>query len=522
VLFLRIRQAEIALRHARLDEAFELVNRPDVRAHRRGQDLLTRLSRELMTRGRRWLGMDRPADAAADADKVIRLAGQLPEAVELKARATQAMLGEQQRHRRSAEVLAKARLHLHQGRPGTAQQVVKFGELSTGGLQVIMADLHEHGQRLEAAANAAHAALARHDYDAAINELVAAQRLDPANARVTELVARTHRELSEQATAAFNEGCLDIATSLESKLTKLMPGAIDVEQFRHALLQLRQAWDAIERGQPRRAEEHLRRIQSAMPHAKWITDTTDRLSVAATALESVRSGPMGLLAGARVGTGDTIAPPQPSMAPRFVPSPSPARGAPLGNRLLLQVDGAGSFVILRDHAVSIGPISSSSRVAVGLICEPNTPTLTIERVEDDYFLRSLAGGVMVNDTPTQSKLLSSGDRLALSPRCRMVFAMPVPASTTAAIDLSGARYPRGDVRRIVLMDRDVVIGPGGAAHIRVDSLNDPVVLVHRDGQLFLRGGTAVTMGEQPIDENTPLQPGQPIRGAGFGFVITAQ
>jgi hypothetical protein len=28
------------------------------------------------------------------------------------------------------------------------------------------------------------------------------------------------------------------------------------------------------------------------------------------------------------------------------------------------------------------------------------------------------------------------------------------------------------------------------------------------------------MGDQPIDENTPLQVGQTIRGAGFGMVIT--
>ena len=102
----------------------------------------------------------------------------------------------------------------------------------------------------------------------------------------------------------------------------------------------------------------------------------------------------------------------------------------------------------------------------------------------------------------------------------MMFAMPVPASTTATIDLTGARHPRSDVRRIILMDRDVVIGPGGASHVRVDSLTDAVVIIQRDGNLYLKGATAVTMGDQPIDETTPLQSGQAIRGAGFGLVIT--
>jgi hypothetical protein len=51
---------------------------------------------------------------------------------------------------------------------------------------------------------------------------------------------------------------------------------------------------------------------------------------------------------------------------------------------------------------------------VALVAEPGAPVATIERTDDDYFVRSAL--VQVNDKPTTSKLLMTGDRIALSPR----------------------------------------------------------------------------------------------------------
>lgn len=537
MLFLRIRQAEVALADQRLDEALDLVNRPDVRAHRRGQDLVGKLARALVSRGRQWMDKGRPADAAIDADKALRLAGSLPDAVELKAQATAAMLDTQDRHRRSADALARARFAMNHGRLASAHRLVDRGEFSTASLQVIMDDLREQQLRVDGTIASAEAAMARGDHDAAVNDLLAARKLDATNPKVRQLVAAVHRELSQRANEAIEQGRVDLAVLLEQRLVKLSHDSLDVEQYRQALAHLRAAWEAVERGQVRRAEETMRRLSTTLPRATWIAEAADRLQQAATAIEAVRAGPMGLLASAGPAASahffagssmnETLPPPAvrvagSSFAPpaRRHPTAAAAGAAALGTRWMIQVDGAGSFVVVREASVSIGPISSSARAAVGLICEPTTPTVKVERVEDDYFLRS-PSPVTVNDAPATSKLLSNGDRLALSPRCRTIFALPCPASTTATIDLTGARHPRGDVRRIILMDRDLVIAPGGASHVRCDSLNEPVVIVHRDGQLFLKGGTAVTMGDQPIDDETPLQPGLPVRGAGFGFVITA-
>ena len=63
-MILRIRQAECALADGRLDEAFELADRHDVRSHRRGQRLVGRLVRSLVDRGRKHLDAGRIAEAA--------------------------------------------------------------------------------------------------------------------------------------------------------------------------------------------------------------------------------------------------------------------------------------------------------------------------------------------------------------------------------------------------------------------------------------------------------------------------
>src|SRR5207244_2143048 len=98
------------------------------------------------------------------------------------------------------------------------------------------------------------------------------------------------------------------------------------------------------------------------------------------------------------------------------------------------------------------------------------PVVTIERVEEDYFLTA-EKPVQVNGAPVRRKLLAGGDQIALSPRCRIKFELPHPASTSAVLTLSGARLPSSDARRVILLDRAMVLGPGANAHMRADGLS---------------------------------------------------
>jgi hypothetical protein len=101
-------------------------------------------------------------------------------------------------------------------------------------------------------------------------------------------------------------------------------------------------------------------------------------------------------------------------------------------------------------------------------------------------------------------LLASGERLDLSPRCRLTFRLPSAASTTAVLDLTGARLPRGDVRRVILMDQDLIIGPGSASHIVAPRLEHPVVLHLSQGRLVCQARETVKIGGASAVADAPL------------------
>jgi len=183
------------------------------------------------------------------------------------------------------------------------------------------------------------------------------------------------------------------------------------------------------------------------------------------------------------------------------------------------MDGIGSFIVLRDGRVTVGPVSSSSRPMVGLMADPNLPVATIERSEEDYFIRS-SSPVTVNGTATTDKLLADGDRIALSPRCVLRFNIPNPASTTATLSLSSGRLGRGDVRRIILMDRDILVGPTAGDHIVAESLDETMALFVQNGRLVCKTKARMLVDDKPASAGAPLPLEKQIRIGQISLVLT--
>ncbi|MEJ2703963.1 MAG: hypothetical protein P8Z79_16115 [Sedimentisphaerales bacterium] len=188
-------------------------------------------------------------------------------------------------------------------------------------------------------------------------------------------------------------------------------------------------------------------------------------------------------------------------------------------KFLLQMDGIGSFMVLRDGRVTVGPVSSSARPTVGLMADPNLPIATIERTDDDYFIRS-SSPIRVNDIATSNKLLVNGDRISLSPRCGMKFSLPNPASTTATLTLSSARVGRADVRKIILMDRDILIGPNAGSHILVESLEETVALFVQNERLLCRSRQGILVDDKPVGSTAGLPIEKQVRIGRLSLVLT--
>jgi hypothetical protein len=153
--------------------------------------------------------------------------------------------------------------------------------------------------------------------------------------------------------------------------------------------------------------------------------------------------------------------------------------------------------------------------------DANVPIVTVSRLDDDYFLRA-GEAVPVNDAPTANKLLCDGDRISLGNRCRITFRRPSAASGSAVLDLAGARLPGAAIRQVLLMDREIIIGPGAAAHVRVDDLAAPVVLQRRGEGLYCRSAAEICVDARRAGNATDISPGAHVQVGSLHFVVARE
>ncbi len=507
MLILRIKQAETALKDKRLDEAYELARAEDLRTHRDGQRLIGDLVRAFLVRGREHLSDNRLSQAMADCEKAERLGGNLPETADLRSQVTQALQSRQQAERRKAGLLAAARQQIRDGWLSLGEQALEG--IDGSGVEPLQEEVELRRTRADKALARAELAMNRQDWATAIDSLREARQAHSGNPRIGELMDNAIALVAEQTGSALDQGRLDTAHAMLHRLDSLSSPTLQIGELARFVADCHAAANCLDRGQPRQAAEILHRLSLARPTARWLADACRQADEAAASMESLRRGPLGWM----TGTEPTAAGPTTTMDKDQTEILAPARrpdnlatGGAIPDRFMLHVDTVGGFLVMRQPRITLGPISSSRHPDLALLADAGLPVITIERQEEDYFLSSQSP-VRVNDVLVQRKLLTNGDRILLGPRCLLKFALPSAASTSAVLHLSGCRLPSGDARRVILMDRSIVISPGSAGHIRADRLTGPAVLHIRDGRLLVRSTAEVKVNDQPIDDRIGIPVG---------------
>jgi hypothetical protein len=530
MLILRIRQAEVAANAGRLDEAFELAARDGrFRSHRRGQEAITRIVAGLVLRGREHLLAGRILQAATDCERAGRLGGAgLADVAKLAADLRDAQAGQQRAQRNAALAIAAAKRYVEDGALSIGRRMLATAAVGDDSrAKRLMTDIDDQRARLDAAITAAHSAVARRDWPAAAEAVARARGIAPTDARIAEHADVVAEALSRDAREQFEAGRLDRAADVAETLQLADPDSSVARDIGRALEHCRSAMTCLDLAKPHDAAERLRRVAVLFPAAPWLNDVLKQVDVVADGMDQLRAGPLSLAIdlsitpakgkpAAATPIGGPTRPFRPN-APQSIAHALPSSSSSLPDRFILNVDGAGAFLVVRSPVVKVGPISSSALPDVALVADATAPAISIERMEDDYFLRA-PSPVALNDKPTTEGLLGNNDRIGLSPRCRFTFAIPNAASTTAVLDLGGARYPRGDVRRVILLDRDLVLGPGSTSHVRVPGLASPVVLNLRNG--ILRASVEAMMGDRPLGAAEGIPVGTPVTAGGASLVIS--
>ncbi|MEX0885907.1 MAG: hypothetical protein WD009_05660 [Phycisphaeraceae bacterium] len=486
-MIVRIRQAEVALADGRLEEACELARRPQVRAHRQGQRLVTRLVAALVARGREHLAGDQAGEALRDAALARELGGAQPQVVAIEAEAAQAMAG--------ARAVAERRLAL----PGRVREAMARGELSRAGsllergagLELSMTDaaseIEQRRREAGAAADRARAALAAGRLEEAMAALEPARRLHAGGEQVAALTRALADAVADRVDADLADGRLARAAALLTRAEAVVEQGDRLAEQRQVVRQCRAAAEAVEVGELDEAAAILRRARTLLPAADWLGPCLTRVDEARAARDALREGPLGglTLFDAPPDAGDS------PMAIRGLPTndaPAPA-AATLPARFHVQVEGGESVLVVRGRCVSLGAVSGRGTVDVPFVLAPDVPAVRIEQVADEHIATADAG-VVVNAVRASRRPLLVGDRIHIGPRGTVRYARPHPASGTAVLDLEGLRLGRSDVRRVVLLCGPLVIGGGTTAHVRAPHLAHPIVLHERGGGLWVRAGDA--------------------------------
>jgi len=508
------------LADGRLDEAFEVAQAQDVRQHHHGQRLVGRLARALIHRGQESLAAGRFQPALLDCNKAEKLGGNLPEVGKLRAAVCEALVQDQQAQQHEALRVAQARQHIQDGWLSVGGRLLEEAPAGNGQADLVRQELAAVRLRTDDAVAKARQALEQGDLEEAIRIVQGARIGQCRSGSAGDLLRQIHSRGVQQVRVEIEQGRLDRAQSFLQRLVPFDREATEVAELTEALAWCGQAAQHVAAGRPAAALSLLRKVKAVCPAARWLDTALADAKRAAEAYEELSAGPLGLAAADQARRVPVRAYQQ-EETPGRVPTdePSASSEAPeMPSRFVLQVDGVGSFIVFREARVTVGPISSSARPMLALMADPSLPTVSIERMEGDYFVRS-GTPVQVNGQAVPEQLLADGDRITLSPRCQIRFHLPNPASTTAVLTVSGARLSRPDVKQLILMDRDLLIGPYANDHVRTEKVAEPVALFVQNDRLLCRAKESILVDGRGFDPNVGLAMNKPIEIGKVSMVV---
>jgi len=312
-------------------------------------------------------------------------------------------------------------------------------------------------------------------------------------------------------------------------------GAADAQRIEAAELveRARRVGRLCERRDYSEALREVQRLRRLAPKAAWLKEAEDKLTRIDQATDALLAGPIGLLV--RPESAVEVSPASPRHAARVIradaASPTAgehaalAGGGMLPDRLLVLVDGAGSYLLVRKDRATIGRLQQprsgeggGSIADVALLADIASEHAEIARVEDDYFAVARRE-LFVNGRAVSQAMLADGDRLRIGRSAELTFRVPSRRSASAVLDLASRARMGGDVRRVILFSGHAMIGAGRSCHVRVPTAARELVLFERAGALYVRAFAASPEERFNGERAIPIVPGRHVEIEGIGISV---
>jgi hypothetical protein len=282
VFNLPLRQAETALREGRLNEAFQLATRPDVREHRDGQRLITRLSEEFLSRGRGHLEAGRFSEARSDCDYARKLSGNLDSIGELTSLIADAERQKTRGTRQKEQLINAARAELDQGDCSLGGQIVSKLPDDDSNAGLLADSIEIRRDQIERAAERARAAVETGQLVESASAVADLRRLSAKHRDLPGLVDQLTKSAESEVRAELSAGRLDRAEWLLSRLGEFLDESAELATLAPVPGQAKRIAKLLETASYAEATVELRRLSGILGEAKWLNEVLSKAEQAGT------------------------------------------------------------------------------------------------------------------------------------------------------------------------------------------------------------------------------------------------
>jgi hypothetical protein len=238
-----------------------------------------------------------------------------------------------------------------------------------------------------------------------------------------------------------------------------------------------------------------------------------------------------------------------------------ARGAdtPRSPALVAWVDGVGAFLLCFDDAISLGGLAG--RADVRIAADLATEHANVKRSGEGYVVESTSPALVVSENsrraggvspPSASRAISlsspskstnrsalrgsgrvvvgqtdlnNGDELLLyregGSGVRLRFCRPNVLTSTAVLTLASEHRTEPRFDGIVMFAEACVLGPNPDAHVRCKEWEESVLLFRREGELWAKSATPLSVGDKAATQLVRLHPGDYLSAPGISFRLEA-
>jgi tetratricopeptide (TPR) repeat protein len=446
---LQLREARLAVKDGRWDEAAEMLSSEALREFWPAKKLSQKLAEQLAERARQRIESGQSVAGWRDLDRAARLG------------LGEAQVGEfrdEQSQRRLDEVIDL----LSRGEAAAARQALdRMDQRRLGGHERRSWQLvAQYMEKSELAAR-------KGEFPAAIESLEQAQRLLPLDE--TRLVRRYLSErLTRLAEASARQQKLDgqlhsaVANANWNEALRAAEALLELAPQHSAALRARQkAWQAVG------MEVTIAHYPSPGAHARRLPWQRPPLGSPAASTNHARNG-----------QADTVTERKP------------------GKRVVAWIDSVGGFLICTGDEIVLGQPAPDGTVDVPILGDLSRRHAVIRRDREAYVLTPLHRTAVDGRTITEPTVLRDKATITLGGGVQITFRKPHALSATAVLKITSHHRTEPAVDSIVLMSESCILGPAVHSHVRCRDWETDLVLFRRGEDLMCRTQAPVEIDGQ--------------------------